>query len=260
MAGSPSAPRRFPCVPAHPAPVLTHRNSRARGPALSSQPCSGSSICRCHPCAAAPERRGQGTHRETPSTGAALQHAKHKPKNQARPCNGRSSPWIFWKAESAAAPQLPKQCWQLEDLWLSITPIQHHSSGFFPQLMLLNTWLMKESQSLECCPSSCQFWHFSHHSTRNKSHLLPCWVTGITKPLSARGSQPCWHSQGTVKSSAGSKTAQSQEDREYQTLGSGSSCQHLLKQQPSSTSPTKPLVVVHPLTELVSSGLKPGNC
>lgn len=123
MAGSPSAPRRFPCVPAHPAPVLTHRNSRARGPALSSQPCSGSSICRCHPCAAAPERRGQGTHRETPSTGAALQHAKHKPKNQARPRNGRSSPWIFWKAESAAAPQLPKQCWQLEDLWLSITPI-----------------------------------------------------------------------------------------------------------------------------------------
>lgn len=133
------------------------------------------------------------------------------------------------------------------------------AQGSSPQFMLLNTWLMRESQSLECWPSSCQFWHFSHQSTRNKSQLLPCWVTGITKSPRARGSQPCWHSQGTVKSSAGSKTAQSQEDREYQTLGSGSSRQHLLKHQPSSTSPTKPLVVVHPLTELVSSGLKPGN-
>lgn len=133
------------------------------------------------------------------------------------------------------------------------------AQGSSPQFMLLNTWLMRESQSLECWPSSCQFWHFSHQSTRNKSQLLPCWVTGITKSPRARGSQPCWHSQGTVKSSAGSKTAQSQEDREYQTLGSGSSRQYLLKHQPSSTSPTKPLVVVHPLTELVSSGLKPGN-
>lgn len=128
-----------------------------------------------------------------------------------------------------------------------------------PQFMLHNTWLMREHQSLECWPFPCQFWHFSHQSTRNKSHLLPCWFTGVTKPPCAGGSRPRWHSQGTVKSSAGSKTAQSQEDRAHQSLGSGSSCQHLFKHQPSSTSPTKPLVVVHPLTELVSSGLKPGN-
>lgn len=52
-----------------------------------------------------------------------------------------------------------------------------------PQFMLQNTWLMRESQSLECWPFPRQFWHFSHQSTRNKSHLLPRWFTGITKPL-----------------------------------------------------------------------------
>lgn len=59
-----------------------------------------------------------------------------------------------------------------------------------PQFVLHNTWLMREHQSLECWPFPCQFWHFSHQSTRNKSHLSPCWFTGITKPPCAGGSRP----------------------------------------------------------------------
>lgn len=211
-------------------------------------------------CCSPAERRGQGMHRETPSSGAAHQHAKHKPKNQARPRNGHFLPMDILEGRVCSSSSAPKAM-----LAAGGSQAGHHShasttaQGSSPQFMLLNTWLMREHQSLECWPSPCQFWHFSHQSTRNKSHLLPCWFKGITKLPCAGGSQPCWHSQGTVKSPAGSKTAQSQEDREYQTLGSGSSCQHLLKHQLSSTSPTKPLVVVHPLTELVSSGLKPGN-
>lgn len=122
VAGSHSAPRRFPCVPANPAPVLT--------PQKQESPWAGAHLAAvlrelhlpmspmwCSPA----ERRGPGMHRETPSSGAAHQHAKHKRKNQATPRNGHSSPWIFWKAESAAGPQLPKQ-----DL--------SHSSGFFPSV------------------------------------------------------------------------------------------------------------------------------
>lgn len=62
VAGSHSAPRRFPCVPANPAPVLTpqKRESPWAGAQLPAvlQLCSGSSICRCHRCGAAPRSAG----------------------------------------------------------------------------------------------------------------------------------------------------------------------------------------------------------
>lgn len=126
VAGSHSAPRRFPCVPANPAPVLTpqKRESPWAGAQLPAvlQLCSGSSICRCHRCGAAPRSAGGRActgKRPAPELPTSMQNTK--PKNQATPRNGRSSPWMFWKAESAAGPQLPKQ-----DL--------SHSSGFFPSL------------------------------------------------------------------------------------------------------------------------------
>lgn len=248
MAGSPSAPRRFPCVPAHPAPVLTQQGQEA--------PWAGSqlpAVLRELHLPLSPRRCSPGAPGAGPAQGNA-QHWSCPPNMQntnpkTRPDLATDAPPRGYSGRQSLQQLLSSQSragsWRISGR--ASLPSQHHSSGFFPQLMVLNTWLMKESQSLECWPCSCQFWHFSHQSTRNKSHLLPCWVTGIMKPPCARGSQPCWHCQGTVKSSAGSKTAQSQEDREYQTLGSGSSCQHLLKHQPSSTSPKQPLVVVHPL-------------
>lgn len=176
--------------------------------------------------------------REMLSSGAALRHAKHKPNNQATPRNARSSPWIFLPPHGYSGRQSLQQVLSSQSWGISAT-----AQGSSPQFMLHNAWLMRHHQSLELAVP------LSEHQEQESSVAL----------LVHRDNKAPWHSQRTVKSSAGSKTAQSQEDWEYQTLGSGSSCQHLLKHQPSSTSPTKPLVVVHPLTELVSSGLKPGN-
>lgn len=128
VAGSHSAPRRFPCPckPSACADPAETGESVGRSSAPSCAPGAPAVLRELHlpmsPMWCSPaERRGPGMHRETPSSGAAHQHAKHKRKNQATPRNGHSFPWIFWKAESAAGPQLPKQ-----DL--------SHSSGFFPSV------------------------------------------------------------------------------------------------------------------------------
>lgn len=124
------------------------------------------------------------------------------------PPHGCSSPWIFLPVDIlegrvCSRSSAPKATLAARHRSRPSTTAQSSA----PQFMLQNTWLMRESQSLECWPPPRQFWHFSHQSTRNKSHLLPRWFTGITKPLCAGGSRPRWHSQVTVKSSAGSKTA-----------------------------------------------------
>lgn len=187
VAGSRTAPRRFPSIPANPAPVLTQQKQESPRAELSSQLCSRSSICRCHRCGAAPRSAGgracTGNRRETPSSGAAHQHAKHKPKNQARPRNGHSSPRIFVPTDILEGRACSRSSAPKATLAAGGSQTGHHShpstsaQGSSLQFMLQNTRSMRESQSLECWPSPCQFWHFSQQSTRNKSHS-PCWFTG----------------------------------------------------------------------------------
>lgn len=224
-AGPHTAPRRFPCVPANPAPVLTQQKqespkARAQLAAVLRELHLPMSPTRCSPA----ERPRPGTHREPPGN-AQLRSCPPTCKTQTQK-PGQTSQWTFLLM---VIP--PRGCSRRQSLqqvlssqsntgsWWSSAGHRSHPSttaqSSSHQLVLQNTWVMRESQSLESRPSPCQFWHFPHQSTRNKSHLLPRWFTGITKLPCTRGSWPRWHSQVTVKSSAGSKTAQSQEDREY---------------------------------------------
>lgn len=216
-AGSRTAPRRFPCVPANPAPVLTQQKqesprARAQLPAVLRELHLPMAPTWCSPA----ERRRPGMHRETPGN-AQLRSCPPTCKTQTQK-PGQTSQWTFLPVD------IPPRGYSRRQSVQQILSSQSNTGGWgvsaghrscpsttaqssAPQFMLQNTWLMRESQSLECWPFPCQFWHFSHQSTRNKSHLLPRWFAGITKPLCAGGSRRRWHSQVTVKSSAGSKTA-----------------------------------------------------
>lgn len=146
-AGSRSAPRRFLCVPANPALVLTQQKQEspwagAELPAVLRELHLPMSPVWCSPA----ERRARtGKRRETPSSGAAHQHAKHKPKNQARPCNGRSSPWTFLPVDipphgssgrqslqQVLSSQSSAGGWGISGWALLLS--QHHNSGFLPSV------------------------------------------------------------------------------------------------------------------------------
>lgn len=122
VAGSPSAPRRFPCVPAHPAPVLTHRSSRVRGPALSSSRAPGA------PSADVSDvlqpRSAGGRARTGKRPAPELPSNMHNTNPKTRPDLAMDAPPHGYSGRQSLQQLLSSQrCWQLEDLWLSITPI-----------------------------------------------------------------------------------------------------------------------------------------
>lgn len=88
--------------------------------------------------------RGLPVPREMPSTGAALQHAKHKPNNRATPRNARSSPRIFLPPHGYSGRQSLQQVLSSQSWGISAT-----AQGSSPQFMLHNAWLMRHHQSLE---------------------------------------------------------------------------------------------------------------
>lgn len=142
------------------------------------------------------ERRRPGMHRETPGN-AQLRSCPPTCKTQIQK-PGQTSQWIFLPMDIPPRAYSRRQSLQQvlssqsnTGSWGASAGHRSHPSttaqSSSPQFMLQNTWLMREGQSLECWPSPCQFWHFSHQSTRNKSHLLPHWFTGITKPPLCQG-------------------------------------------------------------------------
>lgn len=199
VAGSPSVPRRFPCVPANAAPVLTRQEQQS--PRAGSQ--LPAVLRELHlpmaPSAAAPSAAGRAGKRPAPELPSNMQNTNPKTSQW-----GRSSPRIFWKAESAAAPQLPKQWisgFQLEDFWLSITPIPA------PQLRVLPSVHAPEhlvdDEGVRALSAGHPRVSFGIFLTR---------APGTRVIFALLGHRD---NKAPVKSSAGSKTAQSQEDKEY---------------------------------------------
>lgn len=270
VAGSSRARYRFPCVSAETASVLTQQKEcriradrRARADAalqelhllmaLKYSPAEPGSAQGKR--SAAPEdvvSRGQST----------CKIKKNNTKPQARPRNGYSSHTHapsssrMEKAESAGdkaamrdrctsagvAPGPGPPC-------AASATVQRGSS---PQFPLQQTPLVRESQRAAHAAHPCL--SFGISLTRapvagpvfaaSSAHLDN--EAARSRATRARSSQPRWHSEATLKSSAGSKTALIQADEEHETLQSGSSCQHLLTHQPSSSAPPKPAAAVRP--------------
>lgn len=93
-AGSHTAPRRFPCVPANPAPVLTQQKqesprARAQLPAVLRELHLPMAPMWCSPA----ERRRPGMHRETPGN-AQLRSCPPTCKTQTQK-PGQTSQWTF---------------------------------------------------------------------------------------------------------------------------------------------------------------------
>lgn len=158
VAGSRTAPRRFPCVPANPAPVLTQAETAESKGQSSAPSCAPgappAAVTEVLQPRGAPEagqawgNAGKCPARELP-TNMQNTNSKSRPDLPVDiPPRGYSSLWIFWKAESEASPQLPKQRQQLGG-----SQAEHRShpsttaQSSSPHFMLQNTWLMrKESE------------------------------------------------------------------------------------------------------------------
>lgn len=188
MAGSRSAPRRFPAVPAKAALVLSQQTPE--GPWVGAEP--PAALPELHlplspPRCSSAERRGNAQLRSCPAT---CRTQTQKP--------GNASQWTFTPVDIPPHGSSGRRSLQ-RVLSSKAAPAARGSraghrscpstsaQGSSPRLTLQNTWVDEGGQSLECWPTPCQFWHFSHQSTRNKSHLLPCWFTGINEAPLCRG-------------------------------------------------------------------------
>lgn len=199
----------------------------------------------------------------TQSPEAANQHAKSPPKKP----NPKTRPDLVMGIPSHAHAPSSSRC-ERQSLQQVVGSrsndtrdlVQHLKAGRWRvlavlchQLLLLSTagyWVSSplvhapkytvDEWELEGLAHPCfSFGVFSPEHWWQILQSLPYQYAQITKHSAARLAtcarffQPHWHLEVTLKSSAGSKTAQTQEDREHKTFQSGSSCQHLLKHQPT---------------------------
>lgn len=143
-AGSHTAPRRFPCVPANPAPVLTQQKqesprARAQLPAVLRELHLPMAPMWCSPA----ERRRPGMHRETPGN-AQLRSCPPTCKTQTQK-PGQTSQWTFLPMDNSSPWIIPLRGYSRRQ---SLQQILSSQSNTGSQASLLS-----QHHSSEFCPS-----------------------------------------------------------------------------------------------------------